>query len=309
MYTLAFYETMCVHPSTYTLPKMNLDNINALHLHMGVHNIPAKAKPVDNPLRRQKQENMENWKKREEFKATIIAKKEGYENLLGELKKFLNKLTTANYDTQVESIIETVKSIIALGDDDDDDDKINLVLTQTTEVILQVACSNKYYSGLYAKLFMRLVDIHMQFLEEKGRICDKFATALQEIEIVDPNVDYDRFCIVNKKNDERRAMMLFIINMYKMGGCTMAELSSIIIKIDEMIHSHVSASTFIEYTNELTEIMNIFVTNMVSEIKTNKEWVFVKDRIVDYSKYKTKDYPGMSSRTIFKYMDMVDLFK
>jgi hypothetical protein len=274
---------------------------------MGVQNIPAKTKPMDNPLRRQKQENMENWKKREEFKATVIAKKEGYDNLLGELKKFLNKLTTSNYDTQVESVITTVKSIIALGEDDDD--KIKLVLMQTAEVIMQVACSNKYYSAMYAKLFMRLVDIHAQFLDEKSRICDKFLTALHEIEIVDPNVDYDRFCIVNKKNDERRSMMLFIINLYKTGGCTMAELSSIVIKIDETIHSHVSASTFIEYTNELTEIMNIFVTNMVTEIKTNKEWVFVKDRIVDYSKYKTKDYPGMSSRTIFKYMDMVDLFK
>jgi len=306
MYTLAFYETMCVQPSTYTLPQLNLDNINALHLHMGVHNIPAKPKPVDNPLRRQKQENMENWKKREEFKATVIAKKEGYENLLGELKKFLNKLTTANYDTQVESVIETVKSIIAL---DDDDEKIQAALTQTTEVILQVACSNKYYSALYAKLYMRLVDIHEQFLEEKGRVCDKFLNALQEIEIVDPNVDYDRFCAVNKKNDERRAMMLYIINLYKTSGCSIVELSSVVIKIDEMIHNHVSESSFIEYTNELTEIMNIFVTNMVTEIKSNKEWVFVKDRIVDYSKYKTKDYPGMSSRTIFKYMDMVDLFK
>lgn len=306
MYTLAFYETMCVQPSTYTLPQMNLDNINALHVHMGVHNLPVKSKPMDNPLRRQKQENMENWKKREEFKATVIAKKEGYENLLGELKKFLNKLTTSNYDTQVESVIETVKSIIAL---DDDDEKITMGLIQTAEVILQVACSNKYYSAMYAKLFMRLVDIHAQFLEEKGRVCDKFLNALQEIEIVDPNVDYDKFCIVNKKNDERRAMMLFIINLYKMSGCTMDELSSIVIKIDEMIHNHVSESSFIEYTNELTEIMNIFVTNMVTEIKNNKEWVFVKDRIVDYSKYKTKDYPGMSSRTIFKYMDMVDLFK
>jgi len=273
---------------------------------MGVHNIPAKSKSVDNPLRRQKQENMENWKKREEFKATVIAKKEGYGSLLGELKKFLNKLTTANYDTQVESVIETVKSIIALGDDDD---KVNLALMQTTEIIMQVACSNKYYSGLYAKLFMRLVDIHAQFLEEKSRICDKFLTALHEIEIVDPNVDYDRFCAVNKKNDERRSMMLFIINLYKTGGCSIDVLSSVIIKIDEMIHNHVSAASFIEYTNELTEIMNIFVTNMVTEIKTNNEWVFIKDRIIDYSKYKTKDYPGMSSRTIFKYMDMVDLFK
>ncbi len=306
MYTLAFYETMCVQPSTYTLPQVNIDNINALHLHMGVQNIPVKTKPVDNQARRQKQENMENWKKREEFKATVIAKKEGYENLFGELKKYLNKLTTANYDTQVESIIETVKTIITL---DDDDDKIRVALIQAAEVILQVACSNKYYSALYAKLYMRLVDIHHQFLEEKDRVCDKFLNALQEIEIVDPNVDYDRFCAVNKKNDERRAMMLYIVNLHKTGGCSMGELSRIVIKIDMMIHSHVSESSYVEYTNELTEIMNIFVTNMVTEIKTLQEWAFIKQRIVDYSKYKAKDYPGMSSRTIFKYMDMVDLFK
>ena len=306
MYTLAFYETMCVQPSTYTLPQLNLDNINALHLHMGVQNIPVKTKFVDNQSRRQKQETMDSWKKREEFKATVIVKKEGYENLLGELKKFLNKLTTTNYDTQVESIIETVKSIIAL---DDNDEKIRAALTLTTEVILTVACSNKYYSALYAKLYMRLVDIHEQFLEEKSRVCDNFLSALQTIEIVDPNVYYDRFCAVNKKNDERRAMMLFIINLYKTGGCSITDLSSIVIKIDKMIHSHVTEVSYIEYTNELTEIMNIFVTNMVSEIKNNKEWGFVKDLIVDYSKYKAKDYPGMSSRTIFKYMDMVDLFK
>ena len=306
MYTLAFYETICVQPSTYTLPQLNLDNINALHLHMGVQNIPVKTKNVDNQARRQKQETMDSWKKYEEFKVTVIVKKEGYENLLGELKKFLNKLTTTNYDVQVESVIETVKSIIAL---DDDNEKIQAALTQTTEVILQVACSNKYYSALYAKLYMRLVDIHEQFLEEKGRVCDKFLNALQEIEIVDPNIDYDRFCAVNKKNDERRAIMLYIINLYKTGGCSITDLSSIVIKIDEMIHSRVSESSFIEYTNELTEIMNMFVTNMVSEIKNNKEWGFVKDRIVDYSKYKAKDYSGMSSRTIFKYMDMVDLFK
>jgi hypothetical protein len=306
MYTLAFYETICVQPSTYTLPQINLDNINALHMHMGIHNIPAKVKPIDNQIRRQKHDNMENWKKREEFKATVIAKKEGYDNLLGDLKKFLNKLTTSNYDAQVESVIETVNSIIAL---DDDDDKIRTALTQAVCVILHVACSNKYYSALYAKLYMRIVDIHEQFLEEKSRVCDNFLSALLEIEIVDPNEDYDRFCAMNKKNDERRAMMLFIINLYKTGGCSITDLSSIVIKINDMIHSHVTEVSYIEYTNELTEIMNIFVTNMVTEIKTNQEWAFVKDRIVDYSKYKAKDYPGMSSRTIFKYMDMVDLFK
>lgn len=307
MYTLAFYETMCIEPSSFQLPQQFIENINTLHLHLGIQNTSAKPKTGDGSGRRTKQDVTDNWKKKEEFKATSIIKKVGYDILIGELKKFLNKLTSANYDVYIENVVETVSSIVTF--DFDGDNNRDTALEQVVNVILQVACSNKYYSMLYAKLYTRLFEVHSYFTEENPRIYDNFITALHAIETVDPNVDYDRFCVVNKKNDERRALMLFIINSYKIGSYTLTQLSNVVLEIDGMIHTHILDSKYIEYTNELTEIMNVFVTNMVTNIKGDESWCFVKDRIVQYSQYKTKDYPGMSSRTIFKYMDMVDLFK
>ena len=45
------------------------------------------------------------------------------------------------------------------------------------------------------------------------------------------------------------------------------------------------------------------------EIKEKPELKFVLDNVISFSKSKTKDYPGISSRTMFKYMDMLDKFK
>lgn len=306
MYTLAFYENMVIQPTYFTLPKVILDNINALHLHMGVQHIPIKPKTPENPSRRHRQESNELWKKKEEFKATVIVKKEGYESCIGELKKYLNKLTTTNYDTQIESIIETINSVMLI---ELDETKMNECILGMVDILVQVACNNKYYSALYAQVYERLCDLQSQILDDKPRIYHKLINSLHDIEVGDPTVDYDRFCEITKKNDERRAFMLFVINVYKIGGYDMQQIKHIVNTLCGMIHSSIHDVIRVEYVNELTEMMNMFVTNMVDEIKTQQEWSFVKDQIVEYSKYKTKDYPGMSSRTIFKYMDMVDLFK
>lgn len=305
MYTLSFYENMILQPTCFTLPSTILNNINALHAHMGVQHIPAKSKTTENSSRRHKQESNETWKKKEEFKATVMIKKEGYESYIGELKKLLNKLTTTNYDTQNRLIVETMNSIITM---DVDESKTNEYILGMIDVLVQVACNNKYYSMLYAKLYEQTCRLHSPVLHDKLRVYDNFIKSLYNIEIGDAS-DYDKFCDINKKNDERRAFMLFIINVYKIGGYDMLQIKHIVNTLCDMIHSIIHDVIGVEHINELTEIMNVFVTNMVDEIKTQPEWSFVKDKIIEYSKYKTKDYPGMSSRTIFKYMDMVDLFK
>jgi len=307
MYTIETYTTIS-ESSDYTLPQKYLDNVSILHKCLGVHNLPVKSMHVDN--RRLKNDSANNWKKKEDFKATVMVKKEGCETLIGELKKQLNKMTTANYDTQLGLILENMDLIRHFYDGDEDgEDKSMDGLSQAMVVMLHVACNNKYHSGLYAKLFSHLSTIYPYFLDKKVDIYEKLLSSFDDIEIVDPNEDYDNFCIMNKKNDARRAHMLFVINLFKCEIFTIDQLTVTITKLIDMISQQVNDSNRAEYTNELTEIINVFVTNMISEIKTNNELRFVNEKIIEYSKYKTKDYPGLSSRTIFKYMDMVDMFK
>jgi hypothetical protein len=277
---------------------------------MGVHNLPVKSMQGDN--RRLKTDSANNWKKREEFKATIMVKKEGCETLIGELKKQLNKMTSTNYDTQLSVIMENMDLIFHFYDneeEEDGEDKSTNGLIKAMDVILHVACNNKYHSSLYAKLYSHLETIYPYFLDENMKIYDKLLSSFDDIEIGDPNEDYDKFCSINKKNDCRRAHMVFVVNLFKNGTYTIDQLKVIINKVIDMISLQVNESSRADYINELTEIFNVLVSNMISEIKTNTELRFVHEKIIEYSKYKTKDYPGLSSRTIFKYMDMVDMFK
>lgn len=306
MYTLDFYDTISKN-NTYILSSTILDNINELHKHMGIHNLPVKSASTDNHNRRSKNDSTNNWKKKEEFKATVITKKEGCEGLLGELKKYLNKLTTVNYSTQIVLITEIVEKISQLHENDSNNSTTGF--SQAVDLILHVASTNKYYSSLYANLYSHLVTVYSYFLNEKTMIYNKLVSSLDDIEIVDPNKDYDKYCIITKKNDERRAHMLFVINLFKNGNFTMDEMSFVVKTINDMISLQIKDSARIEYINELTEIMNVFVSNLVPEIKKTDDWKFIKNHIIEYSKYKNKDYPGLSNRTIFKYMDMVDLFK
>ena len=310
MYTLDLYDTISKN-NTYVLSSDEIDKLNTLHKHMGVHNLPVKPTSIDNIGRRSKTDSVNNWKKREDFKVTVIAKKEGCESLLGELKKYLNKLTILNYDTQFILINDIMEQIhqFQLDIGDTDNDKSNAGLSQAIDLILHVACTNKYYSMLYANLYSHLVTVYSYFLNEKTTIYNKLLSSLDDIESVDPNEDYDKFCVVTKQNDERRAHMLFVINLFKNGNFTMDELRDLIKTVNNMISLQLMDSARVEYTNELTEIMNVFVSNMVPEMKKTDDWKFIQTHIIEYSKYKNKDYPGLSSRTIFKYMGMVDLFK
>jgi len=318
MYTLEVYDTIVNSLYSYELPTNIVNNICVLHAHLGVSNHHNKHKSLDTSVRRSKHESTELWKKKEVFKATVIVKKEGADVLFGDLKKYLNKMTTANYDVQKNNAIETINSIIKLdeeeAEEDEDDDNSetktkNKYVSQIVDTLLHVACSNQYYSMLYAELYVSIMSLHEYFASTCTVIYDKLVSALDKIEFVDPNIDYNKYCIVNKQNDERRALMLFIINSYKNGVFTIEQVSDIAVKIIKMIDGSVCDITHAEEINELTEIMNIFVTNMHTEISKNEGLLFIKEKLDCYSKYKTKEYPGMSSRTIFKYMDMMDLLK
>lgn len=65
-------------------------------------------------------------------------------------------------------------------------------------------------------------------------------------------------------------------------------------------------------TNEVDEITeNIFI--MITLLKTDcvdmELWETIKTNIVQCSKMKSKEKASISSRAVFKYMDMVDFFK
>jgi len=87
------------------------------------------------------------------------------------------------------------------------------------------------------------------------------------------------------------------------------DLLRIINEIDQMINDKRDDKMHSEIINELSEDVNIFVTNMVERIKSDTDFTFILDNVRSFSTCNIKEYPGISSRVKFKYMDMLDLFK
>ena len=61
-----------------------------------------------------------------------------------------------------------------------------------------------------------------------------------------------------------------------------------------------------EIADELSEILHIFITNTSIAFKVKPEWVQIIQHIRNISTYKTKDFPSITNKSIFKHMDILD---
>jgi len=302
LYSLDFFNEQLFKNTSYILPNNVINGIHDLHMFMGV------TKDFDQNtyknVRRNKNET-DIWKKKEIFKATTVVQKEGIEQFLGDLKVNLNKITTINYNTQEEKIIEVIDALIALDEDTINNDSIK----QVTNLILNVSCNNKYHANLYSKLYIKLMTKHLYMCDAKDTLINKYLLEVHDIEIVDPNVDYDLFCKMTKTNEHRRTTMLFIIYLYKENVYKIDKVLEIINKMINFIKINMDNKDYLDIINEISEIVNIVALNMTSEIKNNNDLKFILNDIIEFSKCKTKEHPGISNRTKFKYMDMLEHFK
>ena len=141
-----------------------------------------------------------------------------------------------------------------------------------------------------------------------------FTETMRNIVYVDADTNYDDFCAYNKKNDTRKATSVFITNLSKKGVLPMQTLADIILQIQEIMYKYMDNDDNIKKTNEVEEITeNIYLllTATHKELKLNvsEQWKTLLANIQRISQCKAKEYPGLTSRAIFKHLDMLDVFQ
>jgi len=241
-----------------------------------------------------------SWEKQKQFQTTKIEKKEGLEKIITDVRVCLNKISNKNYEGQRDSVIVLIDQII----NQEDAGEINL--NKVANSLFDIASTNKFYSELYATLYKELTVLYPVFKDIVNDIIRQYLENVKSITTVDPNVDYDKYCDNNKINDKRKAMTAFIVNLMKQGILEKDEVSDIILKLEEMVVGYMSEPNRGDYVDEITENIFIFITMSVNELRENAKWEEITRNIRECSQCKSKDYPSMSSRAIFKYMDMAD---
>jgi len=238
------------------------------------------------------------------FKITKIDKKEGIDKLLNDIRICLNKITTKNYDTQKDQIIEYIHNMVAENDENLLDD-----MSKVVKSIFDIASTNKYFSELYANLYKELCDKYPDFKTVIEVYITEYKEGIREIIYVDSSVDYDKYCNYNKINDKRKALSLFIVNLMKKNLVNTAEFIDIILYLQDLVFSYIDTPNKLNEVEEITENLFILITNSKAEIASETKWESIVNNLTKCSQLKAKDKPSISSRAIFKYMDVLDNLK
>ena len=114
------------------------------------------------------------------------------------------------------------------------------------------------------------------------------------------------FCKINKENESRRALSMFIVNMVKLDVLSEDYLIDIIKQVIVLIKTKIAVADSKEQVNELSENIYTLVTESYAYIKDNDDFDNIMDHIKFIKGQKSKDHLSLSSKSVFKYMDMFD---
>jgi hypothetical protein len=244
------------------------------------------------------------WDKQKIFKGMKKEEKIGIDKYIDEIRILLNKISDKNYQVNKDSIIQKIKD--CLEDNEESNEDIKRVVT----VLFDIAKSNKFYSQIYAKLYKELIDNFPFFNDTVVPFVNQFMDSLNTLVYVDSSVDYDGFCNYNKMNENRRASMAFIVNLMKNDVELPIHILDIVLHFQNLALKFVDEEHRVNEVDEITEVLNIVILMINDTYKADDKWMNeILPKIKMFSSFKIKEKVSLSSRSIFKYKDIVDKIK
>ena len=250
-----------------------------------------------------------DWESIRQFQATIIAKKQGIDASIDQIRKHLNKMTSKTYETLKEQIINEIKSITT--DNNVDSPELLEELNKIGDSLFTIASGNSFYSKLYAALYKDLMVVFdtngQNFMEIifKNNF-QKFRSLFDKIDYCSPDKDYDAFCNNTKTNEKRRALSLFYVNLMKLGALEEEQIIVIIKDLQKYMMETIKKPDSKDIVDELAEVIFILITNGNVNLCKNDEWDNIMALVKQISVMKNTAHPSITNKTIFKHMDILD---
>lgn len=298
MYSLSDFHILRKEPLEYILPASILAILEKIEKDLGFPE--RKIEPfvyspfVVTKIVREKK----SWENVRSFKTTKIEKKEGTEKYIQDIRVCLNKISNKNYDVQRDTILTLIRNL----------ESGSAELRTVALSIFDIASSNQFYSEMYAKLYKECMGLFPVFAEILHEYLETYTHGLTELMYVDQNVDYDAYCLYNKKNDVRKAMGVFWIHLMNLSVLDVSQVFTIIDCLFVLAFQYVDEPNRINEIEEITEILFLLVKG-ISTFRQNLGWTEIYPKFALFSGFKVKEKASLSSRVLFKYMDIMEIIK
>jgi hypothetical protein len=232
------------------------------------------------------------------FIVTKIEPKEGLEKDINDIRISLNKISSKNYDSQKDIILQHMSRI---------DDEISL--QKIAQFIFDIASSNKFYSELYADLYQELISISYIFKSILDEYVSTYKLTIDNIKYVDSEIDYDGYCSYVKENDKRRAMATLFMILSARDILDSNIMLSMIEYFQSIMLQYIELEGKSLECEEISEIIFILVSNGNSNSVLTSQDIWnnsIIPNVLKISQYKVKEHKSLTSRTVFKQLNLKD---
>lgn len=265
----------------------------------------APVKNKDNYKKKNKNmeiANDEEWDNMRAFQATRLEKKEGVDGHIDKVRYHLNMITDKNYNEMRNKIVELINDIV------DDEENMNKIGSN----IFEIASTNRFYSKIYANLY---ADLMQNYSIMKSLFDNSYAAYLNlfnNVECIEPTENYDKFCEINKTNERRKALSAFFINLMKNNVISKENIVSLVANLLSQVMRFIVEENKKSVVDEITENVAILYVKEIFDNDAAYNYELIQDmRIFEViellSTSKVKDYKSLTNKSIFKFMDLVEM--
>ena len=243
----------------------------------------------------------DNWISKK-IKPTKMDVKTGVEKDINDIRISLNKISTKNYESQKETILLFISKMF----EEETLEAAEKHLQPIAQFIFDIASANKFYSELYADLYQSLTMKYKIFESILHDFVSTYKDLIQKNIYVDPAVNYDAFCDYTKKNENRRATTSFLVMLMNRGVIPTQTIVNIIIHFQGLLIQYIDEDNRTNEVDELTEVLFLFITLGKITLCKYPEWEStIYPNLINSSQYKANQHKSLSSRSIFKYKDII----
>ena len=242
----------------------------------------------------------EDWESLRSFHATQLEKKKGIGSQIDILRSYLNKMTDKNGAELTGKIVQLMDTLLV---DQVSEEDMGVV----ANAIFDIASTNRFYSKLYAELFCELVTRYEVMRRVFENCVATFLQVFDRIESGDPEKNYDLYCDINKKNEKRKSLSAFFVNLTLRGLIPRETLLEIVWNLLRQVFAMMAMPDKKNEVDEITENLALLCAQsfVMDSPEERVNGMCVRMALDTLSKSKTKTFPSLSNKSIFKYMDMM----
>lgn len=307
LYDLGDFEKIINQGFVCGLPEETIDIISLLAEEVGAPSYVKTPVFEKREVYRKKKCNSQNvsdneWEMIRHFKTTELNKKQGIYKQIDELRGIVNKMSSDNFDVKKLELFNVIDVILQEEDAVENMNKAGAIL-------FGMVSGNKFYSELYAELYKGLMEKYEIFTSIFKTNFEEYLALFDSIKYVNPDDDYNAYCDNNKKNEERKALSMFFVNLMKKDIVSQYDMIIIIEKLQGKINDYINLDDSINNVEEVTDNLFIIVSNIKDELKNSAASTNIVQKIQTVADSNPKEKASLSNKVVFKHMDLIDILE